>query len=87
MWPSLAAEINAVQQSYTHRQPVTLGTAIRLQIQLEKCLSKVYLGPPGLVKAMYLPVGHTRCSWEHDVAWTYRSVRELSVKDNTDYSI
>lgn len=31
MWPSFAAEISAVQQSCTHRQPVTLETAIRLQ--------------------------------------------------------
>lgn len=44
MWPSLAAEISAVQQSCTHRQPVTLGTPIRLQIQLDKCLSELYVG-------------------------------------------
>lgn len=47
MWPSLAAEISAVQQSCTHRQPVTLGTPIRLQIQLDKRPSELYVGCPG----------------------------------------
>lgn len=84
MWPSFAAEINAVQQSCRHRQPVTLETAIRLQIQIGKCLSERYVGRSERVKAMHLPVGHTRRSWEHDVAWTYRSVRERGVKDDTD---
>ncbi len=47
MCPSLAAEINAVQQSCTHRQPVTLGTPIWLRIQVDKRLSELYVGRAG----------------------------------------
>lgn len=46
MWPSLAAEINAVQQSCTQRQPVTVGTPIRLKIQFDKRLSEIEVGWP-----------------------------------------
>ena len=72
MWPSLAAEISAVQQSCTHRQPVNLGTPIRLQIQRDKRPSSPssMWDAPGTVKAVYLPAGHTRCSFEPGVAWT-----------------
>ncbi|TNN80243.1 hypothetical protein EYF80_009568 [Liparis tanakae] len=74
IWPSLAAEISAVQQSCTHRQPVSVGTPIILQIQFAKRLFQCSAAR-GTVEALYPPAGRTRCSWKWGVAWTDRSVR------------
>lgn len=46
MWPSLAPEINAVQQSCAQRQPLTVRTPIRLKIQFDKRMSEIYLRWP-----------------------------------------
>lgn len=78
MWPSLAAEISAVQQSCTHKQTITPGSVLKSHASGET--------PVQFLKTatLYLPVDRTRCSWESDAAWIHSTEHTMSesVKNN-----
>lgn len=65
MWPSLAAEISAVQQSCMHKQTITPGGVFKSHKSGETLAQVLKM------VTLYLPADRTRCSWESDAAWIH----------------